>query len=650
MPRWTLAQLTWPVARATRSPSREVSAAASCRPSQYSATARSSNARDSMDSSPRSRASSTARSASRWAAPSTATSSPAAAAQLSAVGVNAEPVSRPPSTTARRSAGPARSWSPRRVAATPAIREPMSSIAGGSSGRRNASARRPTSAYRYWSPAKQTASPARTSPTNARARSVTVHRRGGGQQGDRRARRGAAAQLQLTAEQVGTRTHDRVGADRAETVEQQPGRVGLPAGPGVPGGGQQPGGGQLWMIAQLGGPAQGHRRGGPAVGATDRGLFQLGGEGRIGARRRGGEVHRPAEPLPRRDQHLGEQSVGRAALRERRAGRDHRAHQRLRKGDTSLLHADQTGDLRRGERLDLGAGGCRGPDQGARGAVLVERGEQQHPSGLRWQPVQSGAVRTTERSIRRWRGGQRLLPPPLPRAEHLGEVHQGLRVAAADRGQRGQGRRGGPLGEPVDALALGQLTEPVGEDDAALVLGQRPQSVRRYPVEVGGDVRGEQDGERQVPQSAGDERQHLRGLRVTSVDVVHGGEQRPLPGGGGEQPEHRHRQRQLPVGRAALPGQRAPQQLALLGGQGGGPVEHRVDQTLQAGVRQRGLLSEPRAGEHGAALGVPMGVADQRRPTRSGLSAQQQGTVGVGHAVEQAPDSPALVVPATQHG
>ncbi|RAO58041.1 hypothetical protein PSN01_02959 [Micromonospora saelicesensis] len=183
------------------------------------------------------------------------------------------------------------------------------------------------------------------------------------------------------------------------------------------------------------------------------------------------------------------------------------------------------------------------------------------------------------------------------------------------------------------------------------MLGQRAQSVGRYPVEVGGDVRGEQDGERQVPQSAGHERQHLRGLRIASVDVVHGGEQRPVPGGGGEQTEHRHRQGQLPVGRAALPAQCAPQQLALLAGERGGPVEHRVDQTLQAGVRQGGLLGEPAAGEHCAAtLGVPMGVAEKRRPARSGLSAQQQGTAGVGHAVEQAPDSPALVVPATQHG
>ncbi|MCF0096402.1 hypothetical protein B0E54_05267 [Micromonospora sp. MH99] len=174
--------------------------------------------------------------------------------------------------------------------------------------------------------------------------------------------------------------------------------------------------------------------------------------------------------------------------------------------------------------------------------------------------------------------------------------------------------------------------------------------MRRDAVDGGGDVRGEQDGRRQVPEPAGDERQHLRGLRVTPVDVVHCGEQRALPGGRGEQTEDGHRQGQPALGRAALAVQRPAQQVPARLGQGGGPVEHRIEQALQAGVRQRGLLGQPGPGENCAVLRVPVGVGEQRRPARARLAVQQQSPAAAGHAVEQSPDGPALVVPAAQHG
>ncbi|GAB3933149.1 hypothetical protein GCM10027614_03550 [Micromonospora vulcania] len=85
--------------------------------------------------------------------------------------------------------------------------------------------------------------------------------------------------------------------------------------------------------------------------------------------------------------------------------------------------------------------------------------------------------------------------------------------------------------------------------------------------------------------------------------------------------------------------------------QDAGPVEHRIEQPLQAGVRQRRLLGQPGAGEHSAALGgVAVGVADQRAAARSRLAVQHQGAAAVGHAGQQVPDSSALVVPAAQYG
>ena len=259
-----------------------------------------------------------------------------------------------------------------------------------------------------------------------------------------------------------------------EAVEQQPGLVGLPAGPGVAGCGQQPGGGQPRIVAQFGGPTAAAAEAAaqpsdPPTAACSSSAARAGSAPR--SRRRGASARRSRCPSA-----TSTSASSRCAARrsgERRAGRDHRAHQRLRKGDAALLDADQPGDLRRGERLDLGrrrprrpGSGCpaRRPRRARRAAAPAGCPAAAGPAGRGTRdpalrppvgaagsgssPRHCPAVSTSARSTRACG-----LPPPI--------------AANAVRADAAAGR------EPVAALAPGQPIESIGEDGAALVLGQR---------------------------------------------------------------------------------------------------------------------------------------------------------------------------------
>lgn len=272
-------------------------------------------------------------------------------------------------------------------------------------------------------------------------------------------RRGpATAQFHLAAEQVGPPGDGR--RHRPEAGQQQPGLPGVARTPGVRGGADPSPRGAHGVVAQLGGALQGGGRAESAVVAG--GPLQFGGEPRFGAGGGRREVQCPAEPVGGVVQHPGEAPVRGPARGQQGGVRHHGPGGGVRERDAVRRDPDQPGQLGGGERGDRGAAGERGADEGVRRAVLVERGEQEHPPGVAGQFVEAGPVGPSERAVGRRGVRRRFVTPALGGAEPAGEVDEGLRVPAGGRGERRGHRRDRRLGQPV------------GEEGGALPLGQGP--------------------------------------------------------------------------------------------------------------------------------------------------------------------------------
>jgi hypothetical protein len=305
--------------------------------------------------------------------------------------------------------------------------------------------------------------------------------------------------------------------------------------------------------------------------------------------------------------------VDAAAVGRRRRAVDGRADQRVPEHDAGAdLH-----EARRSQRiarLPVEAQVVGGPAQQQRVTDRVGGGEQKQQPGMGGQPVGAPQVTLLDAAAGEPEpAGQAYRRPvvrQLPQGERvaagLGQdrlAHVGVERPRRHRGQQrprlGLGQPGEPqlgqTGEVTDGVA-GRLPEP--EDDHHGLGDQPPRHEREGP----------------------------RRRLVEPLRVVDDTDQRPVPGGLGQQGQYRQAYEERLRWRASHQAEHDLKRLAARRRQPVEVGEKRPAELMEGGVRQLALRLDPGRPCHGQVTGRRRHVVQQRRLADTGLAEQEQRT------------------------
>ncbi len=405
----------------------------------------------------------------------------------------------------------------------------------------------------------------------------------------------------------------------------------------------------LRVEGQLGGP--GPRRGRGLVPAAPSGplggVVECGDDVLVGSGHGGGQV--PGAPVLLRGpgQGVRERPVRRTPPGAGRRRVDRRPDQRVPQGQGPAGLGDQAGLLGHLQRVGVRAQGARGSDDGRGPAGVVGGGDQEQRLGRR----REAAVPVEERALDPFGQRQPVRQPcrtgQLLDAQCAGQLQEPERVACGGLEQLGahRGRDGGlePVAELVGDQRLGRVRVDTGHRQHRQVAG----------VEGAGLVVADREQQRDglALQPARREQQRGRGGVVEPVRVVDDRERpaaprRPptagsawpgRPGGG-----RRHRR---PTPRTQ------PRSASTCGSRERVEAgQHRPQQAVQGGERQRRLGLHAAGAQHGQAVRRGHRVLEQRRLPDSRLAAQQhRGAVSASGAVDDLGQRPSFPVPPPQH-
>ncbi len=445
--------------------------------------------------------------------------------------------------------------------------------------------------------------------------------RGLAQAADRRAGDGVA-QLDTAAHEVGQAVQ-LAGVREGAGLPQGFARAArLAVGPVVGRGGDQVRGLGGRCAGQGSGPLEGlrGRRVVPCPPGDRRGLAQLGGAlvGRLAGH--GGAVPDPPRPVRLRVEHPGEQGVGLAAFGDRRLGEQGRPRQRGGQPHVLALQHKQSGRARLLQRLQLQAGAHDGVEL----QVLVCHRDPHQPARVRRQRRQSGAQPGAQGAVGRQHA----------RRGRARQLHDGQRVAARQV-------------EHLLGVVLRDAQRAVrGQHAHRRRVVQRPQHRGRHALQRVLAARGltaEQHRHRALGHPAGDEGKRLQRLGVQQSGVVDHDQQRAFAGDLDQEPV----QLRVQPERAA---RGAGGQTGHRGERGGDAVGERLQQPVQARVRQRRLSRRAVRGEHAQTGGRGVGQPEQRGLAGTGSTHHdQRGTPTGASACEQVQHGGALLVPSVQH-